>query len=143
MRNVPATTLALVASLALNGLLGAYVAVSWAQPSRPALPASPQVFMLNLADRLPQADGDILRASIAKHKTALRETSGSILTLRDDVSRVLSEPEVDIAELEAVLNVGRQRRMEASEAVIAVLADALPKVSHKTRLQFVSLLKGG
>ena len=140
-KRFPTVALALVASLALNGFLVAYITVSWAGPRGPALHATPHSMLTELADRLPKADGAVLRTAIARHAGKLGESGGALQARRAEVARLLERPELDPEELKRLMEAARADRHETSEAMVEVLVEAMPQISHKTRVRIASLLK--
>ncbi len=148
-------TIALVASLAANGLLGAYVVTSGsaAEPTPsgqgssddlmrlPVGQASLRDILTELADKLPEDDGLLLRAAIDDNGARLDAATASLSPIRERVSAHLAAPNVDADALRDVLEAARAARLEAGEAVVEVLADALPRMSHATRSRIAAALR--
>lgn len=131
---------ALVASLALNGFLAAYVVVSLTQKHDALPPMSPRAALNAMADTMPKRDGDVLRAAVARHASELASAGAPLKAAQQAIAETISEPTVDPVALRAGLEGVRAGRNVAGGAFVSILADALPEISLETRLKIAETI---
>lgn len=144
------TAIALILSLALNGLLAAYVLVSDVfAPDEdkeaqmlpiPVGDASISDVLNSLADRLPEEDAATLRAEIVAQSERLAEATEALRRMGPRVGVLLIEAEVDAEALRVEMLRAGEVRIQSGNVVIEVLAAALPRMSRETRFRIATVL---
>lgn len=134
-RRTPSLRVLLIASLALNLFLLAFVAAQYWQgrsPSPPTSVAAGAAFK-QVAAALPPQDGEILRGAVAAQLPRLvvaqRGLRDAMATVRDEVRR---DP-VDTARLRAAIETARGKRMERMMVIEDILTEAISRMSEPGR----------
>lgn len=124
-------------SISLNLFLSALIGAQWLNrppgPHGPPGRPDPMRMAEDLAQTLPPADGDILRATFAAHAAPVTNVAPGEADPMDQVRRVLRAEPFDRPALQAALDAVQANRQALETAIADALLDAATRMSPEGR----------
>lgn len=135
-------TLALLASLCLNALMGGYIAKQWVDASAPliATTAPPRLIRF-VADRLPSADAEALWRVYEAREQALRDAQADYEKSLRRAAGIVAQPDVDAAALRSAVTQAREKRVKVGDIVTEMFLEAVPQLSPRGRQDLVGRVR--
>lgn len=125
---------ALVISVSLNLFLAAFMATHYASRGGHGFGGvPPRQLMTRIAKDLPSGDAAILWEAYEAHEDKLNAVHAEFLATVANASAVLSEPRVDEPRFREAVILSRDKRGLLGEAIVEVVLEAFPKMSHESR----------
>jgi uncharacterized membrane protein len=136
-------TLALIASLCLNVLMGSYIVAQWARASVPPLvaAATPPRLIRFIADRLPSADAGTLWRIYGAKEAELRATQADYEHALRHAAGLLAQTHLDAAALRTAVMEAREKRIKVGDIVMETFLEAFPQLSPQGRQDLVGRLR--
>jgi uncharacterized membrane protein len=135
-------TLALLASLCVNALMGGYIAKQWVDASAPLMAASaPPRLIRFIAERLPSADAATLWRAYGVREQALRDAQADYEKSLRRAAGIVAQPDVDAAALRSAVTEAREKRVKVGDIVTEMFLEAVPQLSPQGRQDLVGRLR--